>query len=279
MQQEPTETRKVEPLLSVITTCRNAGETLGRCVYSTLGLRLPGVEHIVVDAMSTDNTLDVLSELQSHYGEQLVVLREADNSMTESLLKAVRLARGRYLAPLNVDDFYLPEGFSFLVEKLADQDPQAVFANSLLVRDDGRVKYRTRPWACYWPWAWQVFGCMTPETGAFFRRDLYDAAGGYDDSFRFCQDWDFYLRLVRCCRAEYWDIDVGAFLLSDEQFSTSYAVEMRAESARISWFGTAYRLIQRLRLEKVLRYLAGIQHYRAPRDKIKAALISTLERP
>ena len=52
--------RQEKPLISVITVCFNAVESIERTIGSVLGQSYPSIEYIVVDGGSTDGTMDIV---------------------------------------------------------------------------------------------------------------------------------------------------------------------------------------------------------------------------
>lgn len=89
--------------ISVVTTCFNAASTIRDCLESVKSQTYGDVEHIVVDAASTDGTLDVLEE----YNDKLAkVVSDQDNGIYDGMNKGLRLATGDVVGILNADDVY-----------------------------------------------------------------------------------------------------------------------------------------------------------------------------
>lgn len=53
--------------ISIVTTTFNAARTIRDCLESVNGQTHADIEHIVVDAASTDGTLDILEEYNKSY--------------------------------------------------------------------------------------------------------------------------------------------------------------------------------------------------------------------
>lgn len=58
--------------ITVVTTCFNAAGTLRDCLESVQGQTHPDVEHVVVDAASTDGTLALLEEYKRNSQQSAV---------------------------------------------------------------------------------------------------------------------------------------------------------------------------------------------------------------
>jgi hypothetical protein len=90
---------KGQPRISVITSSYNQGKFIRDTIESVLAQGYPNLEHIVVDGMSTDQTVEILK----HYGH-LIVVREPDNGQADAINKGFRIATGEIFCFLNSDD-------------------------------------------------------------------------------------------------------------------------------------------------------------------------------
>ena len=95
-----------QPLVSYITVVRNAQATLARTLASVRAQRWGAVEHIVVDGMSSDATLDII---QAHAGQIDYYVSEPDSGLYDALNKALRMVRGDLVCVLNADDWLTPD--------------------------------------------------------------------------------------------------------------------------------------------------------------------------
>jgi glycosyltransferase involved in cell wall biosynthesis len=95
-----------EPLVSVITVCRNAVGKLGDAIRSVAEQTYRNLEQIVVDGASTDGTLDLLVDLCD--GLEYWV-SEPDAGVYDAMNKALRLASGEFIVILNADDRLYPD--------------------------------------------------------------------------------------------------------------------------------------------------------------------------
>ncbi len=89
-------------LVSYVTVVRNAEKTLERTFRSVRAQRWPQVEHIVLDGLSTDGTLDIIQAYAAHID---YYASEADGGLYEAMNKAINLARGDLICVLNADDW------------------------------------------------------------------------------------------------------------------------------------------------------------------------------
>lgn len=105
------------PFISLLTGTRNRAALVRAAIESARAQQGASYEHIVVDAMSTDETPAVLAKYP-----ELRVIREPDRGFFDGLNKALRVARGEVVGLLNSDDL-LPAGALAAVTE-AFRDPQ-----------------------------------------------------------------------------------------------------------------------------------------------------------
>ncbi len=88
--------------ISVITLSKNHGDALEATIRSVMNQSLSDVEHIVIDAASTDNTLEVLSR-----HPHVRYVSERDKGFEDAFNKGLAMATGRYVACCNIWDEYV----------------------------------------------------------------------------------------------------------------------------------------------------------------------------
>ena len=100
--------KKVTPKLSICIATYNRGTFIGETLDSILGQMMDGVELVVVDGASPDNT----SEVMAHYllrHPKIRYFREKENSgVDRDYEKAVGYARGKYCWLMTDDDLLRP---------------------------------------------------------------------------------------------------------------------------------------------------------------------------
>lgn len=180
------------PLVSVITPSYNQGAYIERCIQSVLAQAGVPFEHIVVDNCSSDATVDILRRYP-----HVRWISEPDHGQSHALNKALALARGEIIAWINADDAYLPGAFQAASAALsAPGGPHAAAGGVEHVDADGRALGVFRPQAFSverMSEFWSGYGLEQP--GVFFRRELVDRVGSFDESLHYVMDYDFFLRV------------------------------------------------------------------------------------
>jgi glycosyltransferase involved in cell wall biosynthesis len=101
-----------ECLLSVIVPTYNYAHRLRRCLTSVFSQRLDECELIVVDDGSTDNTGEVLRELEHTYPTGWQWLRQDNAGAGAARNAGLRHCRGKYVLFLDADDELTPDTLS-----------------------------------------------------------------------------------------------------------------------------------------------------------------------
>src|SRR6185436_13630140 len=128
--------------ISIITATYNSANTVRDTLISIAGQEYPHVEHIIVDGLSKDNTLEIVKEFP-HVAK---VVCEKDNGIYDAMNKGVELATGEVIGILNSDDFYTrPVILSKVVKAFEDPAVEAVYGDLQYVRANN-VELVTRTW-------------------------------------------------------------------------------------------------------------------------------------
>ncbi|QNN43047.1 glycosyltransferase family 2 protein [Pedobacter roseus] len=89
--------------ISLITVIYNGEAFLQECFNSVIQQNYPDVEYIVIDGGSTDKTLSIISQNQSHIG---YFISEKDKGLYDAINKGIQKAAGDIIGVLNADDMF-----------------------------------------------------------------------------------------------------------------------------------------------------------------------------
>lgn len=177
---------------SIITPSYNQGQFIRDCIDSVLAQEGVEFEHIVTDAGSDDETVEVLKSY-SH----LQWSSEPDDGMSDGINKGFRKAKGDWVMWLNCDDYLLPGALKAVADHACtNADADIIHGDCIYVNRDKSVirrKYDTQ----IDEWDLLFVGCIIPSTAAFYRRKIIEDGNILDVAYRNCMDWEYYLRLHR----------------------------------------------------------------------------------
>jgi glycosyltransferase involved in cell wall biosynthesis len=192
-----TRTAGSPPLVSVVTPSLDQGAFIGRCLSSVHNQDYSPVEHIVVDGGSTDQTLDVLRSYEGTYGIRW--LSEPDRGMYEAVNKGVRLARGDILAYLNADDAWFRWTVRAAVERLTMTPAPLVVYGDAVHEDAATGESRLVFYPPFDEAYLRRTGFLCQPT-VFWRRELVERIGEFDESYSHVADCDYWLRAASAGR-------------------------------------------------------------------------------
>jgi glycosyltransferase involved in cell wall biosynthesis len=188
--------------ISIITATYNSANTVRDTLECIANQHYRKVEHIIVDGLSKDNTLDIVREFP-HVAK---LISESDKGIYDAMNKGIQLAQGDIIGILNSDDFYAhPHVLSKVAEAFADPAVQTVYADlqyvhpvqtEKVVRTWKAGRYRKKSF---------YYGWMPPHPTFFVRREIYEQFGLFNLSLRSAADYELMLRIL-CkheCSAKY----------------------------------------------------------------------------
>ena len=103
------------PVISVVTVCRNAADTIGPTMRSVMGQDYPNIEYIIIDGASTDGTQQIIEcYLESakaimQPSRHITYISEPDKGIYDAMNKAIRLATGQWINFMNSGDTFANE--------------------------------------------------------------------------------------------------------------------------------------------------------------------------
>lgn len=179
-------------LISIITPSYNRAGMIGAAIESVLSQNYPNFEHIVIDANSTDNTMDVIAQYP-----HVRLIREPDNGMYDALNKGVKAATGDYIGFLNTDDHYAPNIFNIIAEQFNNAAIDAVVGKAEIFHEDhmgNHIKIRQISPATPENLFDQVIFRVPIFNAWFFRRSIFVEKDGFDTNYRIAGDRELLLR-------------------------------------------------------------------------------------
>lgn len=188
--------------VSVIIPSYGGGHYLERCVDSVLNQTYPYIEVIVVDdnGVGTPNQQATSKVMGKYAGDDRVkyVCHETNINGSAARNTGVKNARGGYIALLDDDDEFYPTNIEEHMKVLPSlPDDYALTYCGLeeyLNGDLLRVVQRTFS-------GQDIYGILrhrivVGSTSMCIRRSAWEAIGGFDESFRRHQDWEFSARMM-----------------------------------------------------------------------------------
>lgn len=121
--------------ISVVTVTLNSVQSLQSCLNSIGNQSYKNLEHVVVDGLSTDGTLNIINKNIERID---VFVSEPDSGIYDALNKGFKLAAGDVVGILHSDDFYYDNS---VLERVADEFENSlvdyVYGDIQMINDEG----------------------------------------------------------------------------------------------------------------------------------------------
>jgi O-antigen biosynthesis protein len=234
------------PTVSLIMAVYNGETALRASIDSILTQTFSDFELIIVDDGSTDNTPVILSEYAARDSRVKIVKNQKNLGLTASLNVGIRAARGKYIARMDAGDTSEPTRFEQQVAFLDAHPDYGLLGTWAVVVDEhnkqvGVMKYPTdhdtlrKIMIRYNPFV---------HSSVMMRRSVLDAAGWYDERWKYAQDYELFFRMLQHSRGAL----LGEYLVSyrvypnsitrrKNKLQTLFAIKARMKAIRSGQYG------------------------------------------
>lgn len=241
------------PLVSVIMATHNRAELVGRAIKSVINQSFNDWEFIIIDDASTDNTLKILSEWQKKEPRIKIITNKVnlwkDKGLGGVLNKAIKGARGKYIARIDDDDYWLDNNKLKKQVEFLEQNPDYVLCGGGVVVEDnsGKEKYRYLKIEKDKDIRKKVlFANPFAHSSTVYLKSAYDKVGGYENQ-KYIEDWELWLKLGKIGKfynfQEYFlrylsDDRSLSFIHQKAQFKTALSLILKYKNNYPNWIIT-----------------------------------------
>jgi len=179
------------PRFSIITCTWNSAATLPDTLASVRSQTCQDIEHIFVDAGSSDATLALIA---AHPGDKHV-LHGVQGGISRAMNAGILAARGEFVAHLHADDYYAAPDVLEQVARRFDASAAAWVVGQIRVLRGGELAepYALRPFSYR---AYASGHAAIAHPAVFIRREVFAQVGLFDEGLRYAMDIDLWLRLA-----------------------------------------------------------------------------------
>jgi hypothetical protein len=185
------------PRISIVTPSYNQGRFIEETIRSVLLQGYPDLEYIVMDAGSTDDSVDIIRK----YAPWLAVWKsEPDRGQSHAINKGFSRASGAVLGWLNSDDILTPGALGHVGEALGPLDRHHIFAGYADIRS---VDGETTLWRVdtipqdFLDLCRFLDGRFLAQPSVFFTGAAFEDAGGLREDLHYAMDLDLWLKLAQ----------------------------------------------------------------------------------
>jgi glycosyltransferase involved in cell wall biosynthesis len=229
-------------MISVIIPTLNAGKFLRQTLLSIYAQDYSSYEVIVVDSYSDDDTLRIIREYGQRFNsiskDKLRYFGMDREGQVAAINYGMALARGDILTYINYDDVYEKGAFRIVNANFSAFRPEWVYGKGEVIDAQGNpTRSIVTKFKSYW-WkknservlSWFDYIC---QPTVFFRRSLWEKVGAFNPDYKYCMDYDYWLRC--------WKIEAPLFI-------DAHIANWRAHSDAISVRNTNAQIDESLRI-------------------------------
>lgn len=186
------------PIFSVIVPCYNQGQYLETSIESVCCQGFKSWELIVINDGSSDNTAEIIDKFSAK-DYRIKGINQENTGLSGARNSGLKLAKGKYLIFLDSDDWLLSD---------------CLFKFFELIRVNSKIQLFRCGYAYYDKYQSKIFHQNKPEEitelipfilnqnigpchSIVIMADFAKTLGGFDESLKSCEDWDFWIRAVK----------------------------------------------------------------------------------
>ena len=225
--------------VSVIIPVYNGASFIGEALQSIASQGYPDLEIIVIDDGSTDD-LDATLQ-QTDIAHRLI--RQPNQGPAAARNAGIRAATGEWIAFLDVDDLWTQGALQQLASDLLLHSDVPVVHGKIATLHQQQT-------AMHWPPDHLVSHAFPYSIHAgLYRRAVFETIGGFDDSLRYGEDTEWFIRLKTTCRSITIPDIIVQWRLHDGNMTNDEAA-FKAGS-RAAWLKILARRLRSKRAEQV----------------------------
>ena len=181
-----------QPFFSIVIANYNHGRYISFAIESVINQSFKNFELIIIDAQSTDNSLEVIHNYKDKISWWV---SEPDSGQSEAFNKGFNKAKGKFIFWLNADDIILKDSLQNLYSSIIKDNFENHWysANTIFFDENGLIKKCTNG-----P-KWNDFLIKKSPLSVYgpssiFSKEIFDAVSGFDEELHFGMDTDLWYR-------------------------------------------------------------------------------------
>jgi glycosyltransferase involved in cell wall biosynthesis len=185
------------PLVSVIMPAYNAESYIDKAISSILGQTFADFELIIIDDNSSDKTASIIEKYKKK-DRRIVVLHNTTNlKMAKALNSGIKIARGKYIARMDSDDWSFPYRLEKQVLFIQKHLKVGILGGSMEIIDKEGKKIGRRDYALSNKEIRRKLFRYSPfcHPLIMIRKTFLDKVGYYDPIYNPAEDYDLYFRV------------------------------------------------------------------------------------
>jgi len=216
------EIHKGKYLVSAIVSTYNAERFIRGCLddleNQTIADRL---EIIVVNSGSQQNEEAIVKQFQQKYDNIKYIRTDERETIYRAWNRAIKIASGKYITNANADDRHSPAMLERLAAELDRNENTAVVYSQFYITTIENQTWQTKTIEKVAQWVRpysreQLLKVYFLGPQPMWRKSLHDEYGYFDETFKVCGDYEFFLRVSQTHDFLFIPEPLGLYLLSPD---------------------------------------------------------------
>jgi len=206
-----------EPLVSIVTPVYNGEKYIEETILSVLNQTYKNIEYIIMDGLSTDNTLNIINKFKSKVS---MVISESDSGQTHAINRGFSISKGEILGWLNHDDILLPNTVEKVVESLKS-DASFTYGHSLLINEKSNCYHKLL--TCRQTYlSYRYDGGNIFQGTVMFKRELWEKYGPLDTTYKYMFEYKLFDQFFKNQKGKFINDFVAKYRIHNEAISSKF---------------------------------------------------------
>lgn len=185
------------PMISVIMPAYNADKYIAQAIESVLDQTYKQFELIIINDCSTDNTGKIISSYKKKDNRIVVITNKKNLKLARSLNKGISIAKGKYIARMDADDWSYPDRFNKQTLFMEKHPQVGILGGKMNVCDEHLKIINSRSYSLSDKEIRKKIFFYSPFSHPLImiRKKILDKVGLYDNLFNPAEDYELYFRI------------------------------------------------------------------------------------
>ncbi|ASI99975.1 glycosyltransferase family 2 protein [Thermococcus gorgonarius] len=173
----------------IIPTVQGRENLLKRAIQSVLNQTFQDLEIIIVGNPEKESIQKSLKD------DRIIILNEPNANVSEARNIGMKHARGEYIAFLDDDDEWIESKLEKQVKLFKESKIGLVYTHYLKILPNGTILREKQECISGKVYKKLITGNFIGTSTVMIRRDVIKRVGFFDESLKFAEDWDYWLRI------------------------------------------------------------------------------------
>ncbi|MFA6385996.1 MAG: glycosyltransferase [Candidatus Paceibacterota bacterium] len=186
-----------QKLISVVIPAYNVAGYIKQSIFSVVSQTYKNLEIIIVNDGATDNTGEIIEEYAKK-DNRIKIITQENKGLAAARNTGLSNAKGEYICILDSDDIMLPDKILQQYNFLELHPEYGICYSGAYHFIDGSKDIYYHPIKVLFDPQYEslLYGNIINPNTVFFRRSVFEKYGGFDESLRSAEDWDYWLTLA-----------------------------------------------------------------------------------